>query len=126
MKRITIEEAISYFDEQCPNQYSTDEKIGWLSELDEQIYNEIIKTRVNPPVEEFNGYDDKSPTDTKLLVPSLYKEIYRYWLEKSVNYANREIGAFNNAMAMFNTYYDDYFCWYNKTHTVKAVPKFII
>ena len=116
MNVITLDEAITYFDEQCPNQYSREEKIRWISELDEQIYEEIIKNRVNPPVTEFNGYNDDIDGGTALLVPSLYKEIYRYWLEKSVDYNNREIGAFNNAMQMFQTYYDNYFAWYNRNH----------
>ncbi|MBQ9228771.1 MAG: hypothetical protein IJ168_08080 [Eubacterium sp.] len=125
MKTTTIDEAINYFDEQCPNQYSREEKIGWLSELDEQIYEEIIKTRVGAPAA-FDGYDDETAGDTVLLVPSLFKEIYRYWLEKSVDYNNREMGAFNNAMAMYQTYYDNYFAWYNRHHRVKETKQFII
>ena len=122
MKKITLNEAITYFDAQCPNQYSREEKIRWISELDEQIYENIIKERENPDADEFNGYDENTDGNTPLLVPSLYKEIYRYWLEKSVDYNNREIGAYNNAMQMYQTYYDNYFAWYNRNHkTAKAM-----
>ncbi|MCM1286516.1 MAG: hypothetical protein NC213_09935 [Acetobacter sp.] len=126
MKNITLEEAITYFDEQCPNQYTREDKIGWISELDEQIYEEIIKPRMNPPVTEFNGYDENTDNDTTLLVPSVFKEIYRYWLEKSVDFNNREIGAFNNAMLMYQTYYDNYFAWYNRNHRFATKQHFII
>lgn len=126
MKTITLDEAITYFDEQCPNQYSREEKIRWISELDEQIYENIISTRENPAVTEFDGYDDDTSGDTVLLVPSLYKEMYRYWLEKSVDYNNREIGAYNNAMAMYQTYYENYFAWYNRNHMATENRQFNI
>ena len=126
MKTITLDEAITYFDEQCANQYSREEKIRWISELDEQIYENIISTRENPAVTEFDGYDDDTSGDTVLLVPSLYKEMYRYWLEKSVVYNNREIGAYNNAMAMYQTYYENYFAWYNRNHMATGNQQFNI
>lgn len=126
MKTITLDEAITYFDEQCPNQYSREEKIRWISELDEQIYENIISTRENPAVTEFDGYDDDASGNTVLLVPSLYKEMYRYWLEKSVDYNNREIGAYNNAMAMYQTYYENYFAWYNRNHMATGNRQFNI
>ena len=126
MKKITLDEAISYFDEQCPNQYTRENKIAWISELDELIYDNIIKDRVNPDITEFNGYSDDTDGSTELLVPKLFSEIYRYFLEKSVNYANREIGAFNNAMQMFNSYYENYYAWYNRNHKTAQNTQFNI
>lgn len=126
MKKITLDEAIEYFDEQCANQFSRENKIAWISELDELIYDTIIKERENPPVAEFNGYDNDTDGDTELLVPSIYKEIYRYYLEKNVNYANREIGAFNNAVQIFDSIYENYFAWYNRTHKSVTTAQFNI
>lgn len=115
--RITINEAISYFDEQCPNMISFDNKVKWLSELDEMIFNKIIRSRENPITTEFKPYSSEDG-DKLLLVSSPYTEIYRFYLEKNVCYRNREIQQCNNATELFNTYYEQYFSYYNSTHRI--------
>ncbi|MBR1761966.1 MAG: hypothetical protein IJ731_01185 [Eubacterium sp.] len=126
MKRITLDEAIAYVDEQCPNQFTRENKIAWLSELDNLIFEKIIKDRENPEITEFDGYDDETDGDTVLLVPFLYKEIYRFYIEKNINYSNRELGAYNNAMQMFNAYYEEYYSWYNRNHKTTKTVQFDI
>jgi len=126
MKKITIDEMITYIDEQCANQFSRENKIGWLSELDEQIYDEIIKDRVNPIVTSFSGYSEETSGATELLVPAMFKDVYRYWLESKYNYSNREIGAYNNAMQMFSYNYERYFAWYNRNHISVGTAQFNI
>ncbi len=48
---MTISEAIGAIDRLRPNQYSREEKVSWLSDLDGQIYTEILqrRQRVSPP-----------------------------------------------------------------------------
>ena len=116
MKIITLDEAIAYFDEQCPNQYSRENKIAWISELDELLYENIIKNREKPPITEFTPYSEDSSSQTELLAPFMFKEIYRYYIEKNIAYSNREITSYNNANTMFQAYYDNYFSWYNRNH----------
>lgn len=126
MGQITINDALSYFDTQCPNQFSPEDKIKWLSECDENIYQNIISVREGAEDVKFEGYNEETPLNTKLLVPTPYTEIYRYFLEKSVNYANREMGAFNNAVMMYQTYYDNYFAFYNREHKRNGKRQFRI
>ena len=121
MKKVTLDEAISYFDEQCPNQYSRENKIAWISELDELIFENIIKHRENPEITVFLPYDSDTDGNTELLVPYMFREIYRFFIEKSVAYANRETIAYNNALQMFEAYYDNYFSWYNRNHKTKEI-----
>ena len=54
--KTTIGEVLSYFDAQVPNQYSDEEKIRWLNEIEAQIYNDIIKTHRDADKIAFNGY----------------------------------------------------------------------
>lgn len=115
MSRKTINEIISYVDEVFPNQYSLREKIQWLNEIDEDIYNNIISVRKEPIETEFKPYDE-GDIERKLLVETPHTEIYRYWLEAKIDYANRETAAFNNAMAMYNNKLDDYIAFYNGKH----------
>lgn len=180
MRYVTLDEAITYFDEQIPNQYSREEKIRWISELDERIYEDIIKPRLPlfRPVftvtntgtvtvfltlfdynallgtagqtfsqaqigtfvtfaavtedlnkefgrYNFGGYDEETNGETVLLVPSMFKDIYKYWIEKNVDINNREIGAANNAIANFQSIYEDYYAWYNRYNIVTKNKRII-
>ncbi|MBR2100652.1 MAG: hypothetical protein IJ927_04975 [Eubacterium sp.] len=126
MKKITLNEAIAYFDSQVPNQYSREDKTNWINELDELLFNSIIKDRENPEIDEFTEYSSTSDGERELLVPFMFKEIYRYYLEKNVAYSNREITSFNNAAKLFESNYDAYFSWYNRNHKTKEAPSFSI
>lgn len=176
MRYITLDEAITYFDDQVPNQASREQKTRWISEIDERIYEEIIRRRLpkNPDTYiitstdvdtdvtvpltlydynrnldasgtafeqeqigtrvtftavandigklfgsyAFNGYDDYTNGETVLIVPSMFKDIYRFWLEKNVDINNREIGAANNAIAAFQSTYEDYYTYINQNNRV--------
>ena len=112
--KTTIGEVLSYFDNQVPNQYSDEEKIRWLNEIEAQIYNDIILTHKDADEIAFHGFT--TDINTQMIVDLEYSELYRFWLEKSVHYANGEIDRMNNAMTMFQTYYDNYFSYYNRNH----------
>ena len=114
--KTTIGEVLSYFDNQVPNQYSDEEKIRWLNEIEAQIYNDIIKTHKDADKIAFNGYTADTDINTQMIVPLEYSELYRFWLEKSVHYANGEIDRMNNAMTMFQNYYDNFYAAYNRAH----------
>lgn len=118
MNKITVNDAISYFDEQCPNQYSTEDKVKWLNEIDMRIWQDIIEPRTEE-LKDYTPYNSNT-LNREMLVTQPYTELYRYWLEKSVAFANRETTAFNNAMIMFNTYYDAFFGFYNRNHRIKT------
>ena len=112
--KTTISEVLSYFDNQVPNQYSDEEKIRWLNEIESQIYNDIILTHKDADEIAFHGFTTDTDINTQMIVDLEYSELYRFWLEKSVHYANGEIDRMNNAM--FQTYYDNYFSYYNRNH----------
>ena len=178
MRYITLDEAIAFYDEQSPNQTSREDKIRWISEIDERIHEDIIKPRlpllrerftitsgdVNNAVTvfltlfdyntmlgasgqtfsqaqigtyvtftavsedvnkefgkyDFNGYSEETDGETVLLVPSMFKDIYKYWIEKNVAIKNREIGVANNAMAAFQSTYEDYYAWYNRNNIITS------
>ncbi|MBE6742499.1 MAG: hypothetical protein E7570_09405 [Ruminococcaceae bacterium] len=119
MKKITLDEAIDYFDEQCPNQFSKEDKTNLISELDELIFESVIKQRENPEISSFSAYNSDTDGARELLIPFMFKETYRFFLEKSIAYSNREITSYNNASKLFQAYFDNYFSWYNRTHKTK-------
>ena len=116
MKKITLNEAIAYFNSQCPNQHSRDEKVNWISEIDGIVFENIIKDRENAPISEFTPYNSAADGSRELLVPFMFRDLYRYYIEKNVAYANREINSYNNARNMFLSCYENYFAWYNRNN----------
>ena len=117
---MTIIELITDVDEMKPNGYEQIYKIQWLSQLDGRIKDEIIDTHEGGEGVSFSGYDASTPLATELLVTQPYDDVYRYWLEAQIDYANGEYTKYNNSMSMFNEAYSAYSRYYNKTHMPKG------
>lgn len=118
---MTLSKAISRIDEMKPNTYTHEQKIEWLSELDARIKAEIIDTHEGGENVPFDGYNEND-TETELLVPSPFTEVYIYWLEAKIDYANSEIGRYNNSIANFNTSFNSYANYYNR-HNMPLTQK---
>ena len=117
---MTIIEQITDVDALKPNGYEQAYKVQWLSQLDLRVKQEIIDTHEGGEDVSFSGYNDDTPIDTELLIPHPYDEVYRFWLEAQIDYANGEYPKYNNSMAMFNTAYSAYERYYNRTHMPKG------
>ena len=118
---MTIKEAIDRADELAPNGFTEEQKKKWLSSLDFNIFEKIIKTHDGAAVDTFDGYDKDTANDTELLVAAPYEDIYLYWLWWHFDHANKEYNSYNNNVAMYDAIYDDYAAWYNRTHMPKQV-----
>ena len=114
-----IIEAINSLDALKFNTYSQDDKVQWLSRLDSMVKRQIIDTHEGAEAVSFSGYTADTPTDTVLLVPAPYDEVYLRWMEAQIDYHNGEYDKYNNAMAMFQTAYDGYANYYRRTHMPK-------
>ena len=112
---MTINEAISKIDNLKPNDYTTANKIEWLSTLDGLIKNEIIDTHEDSDGVTFNGYTVDTPGDTALLVSAPYDDIYIHWLESRIDYANAEYAKYNNSVTRFNDSFLSFGKYYNRT-----------
>lgn len=114
---MTISEAIDLIDLMVPNQYSDEDKIAWLSDLDLQIYHELHLTHEGNVVGGFVGYPINVDRNTELLVPAPYaQDIYLHHLQAKIAFQNREIGDFNAAATLFNAVYQRYENRYHATH----------
>lgn len=116
---MTLIEAINRIDNLKQNGYSREEKIGWLSTLDGIIKEQIIDTHEGGENAEFSGYDKNTPADTKLIVPAPYDDMYIFYLESKIDYANNEISRYNNSNAMFTSAFSEFQRAYNRTHMPK-------
>jgi hypothetical protein len=114
---MNIREIITTVDRLKPNNYTDADKILWLSLIDARVFSEIFGTHEGAEIDSFDGYTLETDDTTELLIPFPYaEEIYRYWLEAQIDFANQEINKFNNDTAMFNQKWMDYANYYNRTH----------
>lgn len=115
-----IIEAISKIDDLKHNTYSQSDKIGWLSRLDSMVKRLIIDTHEGGEEITFTGYTSETNPETEMLIPAPFDEAYLRWLEAQIDYANGEIGKYNNSIEMYNTAWQAYQNYYNRTHMPKG------
>lgn len=101
---MTLAKAIEKFDFQRSNSVTLERKIEWLSQLDYKIFSEITEPRGD---EDFDGYTELTPLDTKLKAPEEYGEIYSLYMNMQLDYMNGEIARFNNSALLFNRMYKE-------------------
>ena len=111
-----IREIIERVDRLKPNMIDEEQKIRWLSEVDGQVWHEIITQHEGAPMEEFTGYTDTTPPQTKLLVPFPYDNLYIHYLSAQIDLYNQELGKYNNDSQLYNTALKNYSDWYTAHH----------
>lgn len=116
---MTIGEAMSRADSRRKNVIPRGIKLGWLSDIDGKIVDQIINTHDGEIVSR-PKYDELTKTDTELLLPAPYDEAYPVWLEARIEHYNSNIEGYNNAMTMFESLYEQYRREYNRTHMPKG------
>ena len=117
---MTIIEAINKIDNLKFNAYTQDQKVSCLSKLDNMVKTQIIDTHEGGENVVFNGYTDETPLTQKLLVEAPYDKLYLYWLESRIDYYDREQKSYNNSIDTFNTAYEEFWRYYNRTHLPKG------
>ena len=113
-----IIEAIYRIDSLKHNTYSQNDKVAWLSEVDQDVKKNIIDTHEGEV--EFSGYDDSTDLQTELLIPAPYDKAYLFWVEAQIDYHNGEYDKYNNAMDMFYEALNGFKNHYNRTHMPKG------
>ena len=111
-----IREAIETINSLKHNTYTQHDKVAWLSRVDSMVKRLIIDTHEGADEVTFTGYDDSTDLDTVLLAPEPFDEMYLRWLEAQIDYTNGEYDKYNNAILMYNTAFNGYKNFYNRTH----------
>jgi hypothetical protein len=115
---MTIRDIIDQVDELKPNNVDRARKISWLNDIDRQVFGDIFARHerdMNNP-ESFTGYTQETAEDTKLLVPDLHAELYRWFLEMQIDLVNMEMGKYNNSALLFDNAWNAFAAWYNRAH----------
>lgn len=97
-------EVLAWVDALLPNGYTEAEKLRWLGQAEGFVLREL------------RGADGALPEvtkETELTAETPYDEMYRYYVEAQVHYANGETARYNNAVSLWNNgflTYRDYCC----------------
>ena len=110
---MTIRGAIQRVRDLKPNQYSDDTLVQWLSDLDGQIWQDLLCHYSGHPAPEPYTASDM---DVELLVERPHEELYVTYLSAKIDYQNGEFARYNNAMMMLNEKMEAYENAYNRTH----------
>lgn len=121
---MTLHEAITQSDDTNKNQYSTKQKIVWLSRAETMVKHDVIDAHEEADGVSFSGYDENTPLDTVLIMPQPYDECYIHWLQAQVYYANDETDRYNRSISMFNALFDAFKGHYKKNHKPKGSGRF--
>lgn len=115
---MTIIESLNMADALKPNTYDQMTKIQWLSQLDLMVKHDVYDTHdVVSPI--FSGYNQDTPLDTVLLIPSPYDRVYQRWLDAQIDLANGEIDRFNASILLFNKDYTEFINDFNRKYRHK-------
>lgn len=113
---MTIIEAIGIINALKPNNFTELDKVGWLSEIECTIKSDIIDTHEGGEDILFDGYNQNTNTESKLLASEPYDDLYIKWLEAKIDYHNAEYQKYNNSITAFNNIYSAFERYYNRTH----------
>ena len=113
MRYKTLKEIIELADELNPNAYSNSIKAQWVNEVETAIQTEVF---VVAPVDVVSFFPYEDNKDKKLSLDEIWDKIYLTYLQAMIDFSNKEYQAFNNDIALYNTYMDTYAKWYVRTH----------
>ena len=113
---MTILEVLAKVNKLKPNGFEQAEMIDWLSTCEWNIKRDIIDTHEGSDAVVFTGYNEETPTDTVLIAPAPYDEVYVRWLEAQIDYANGDIGKYNNGIGLYNEAMLSFRNYYNRVH----------
>lgn len=122
---MTINDAINSVNRiRIGNACSEKEKIKWLSTLDGIIKKEIIDTHEDGNNIVFDGYDENVDTDTVLIVPEPYSDVYISYMLAQIDMHSGELSKYNNDMTMFESQYQSFAAFWNRKHLSNGVSNF--
>ena len=94
----------------APNQYSQEQKLGWLGELEGRIH---LNVHLDTP-EQLQQVWARWPGTLAVGWP--HSDVYLHWLLAKIHQADGELELYQNRMESFNTSYQNYVNWYIRTY----------
>lgn len=112
---MTIAEAMNATEQSRPGAATDEEKLLFLCELEQRIYDELIATHEGGEGAP-RRYDAATDVNTVLFAPVGYDALYLRYLESRIDYAMGEIARYNVSAAAFNEAFSAFATHYHRTH----------
>lgn len=110
---MTLGEIIKRADRTKPNDFSMEDKIQWIAELDGQIALNVMMMSIED-VKQFRYTEDD--VDVEPLVEFPHDKMYEYYVQAQIDFDNGEYNKYQNSSAMFNSLYQDFLRWFANTY----------
>ncbi len=125
---MTIADVIATIAEMKPHAFPDSKIVKWLSDLDAQIYKEVIchydeETEDPTPYEMEDNEGTPAVPDVTLIVPEPYSELYVLYVAAQMDFWYGDIVRHNNNMMAYNNAYDGFLRWYHNKHKSKPLPR---
>ena len=112
---MTIQKALDLADQLKPNMMTKPAKIGFLNEIENMIWQELVMTHEHTDAEETRpDYDTETDPGTELIIPVPYDMLYVYWIMSQIDHMNQEIDKYNNDMNLFQNKYEEASDWWTR------------
>lgn len=113
---MTVGQVLDAVNEIQPTSISKNILVGWLHQLDTELYQNVIATHQGADAAEPSIPADEMGDAAQLLVGAPYDAIYVHWLQSRIDYTLGEYGRYNNSSAMFEADRAAFTNWYNRNH----------
>ena len=125
---MTVAEAIAAVDRLKENQYTNEDKVRWLSDLDGNLMNIVFKKHEDNPYTEWKPYDlyEDGGDTAELLVPEPYANLYVSYLSYKIDFHNGEYERFNNTAMLYNTELQDFCNYWKQSHLPITKAKIVV
>ena len=117
---MTAWEIIDAVDREVYNSNTLEQKLEWLTQLESQIYWEILMTHEPEPEYPFVPLTVDSYRETELFLKGDLQWLYKWYLAAMIHLHNDEIEKYNNMMAVYLNMYEMFYNCYNRTHLPKS------
>ncbi len=108
MARTTAKQVLDRVDALLPNGYERAEKLRWLAQAEGFVQRELCgETGELPELAE----------NTELTAELPFDELYRYYVESQIHYANGETARYNSAAGLWNNAFLTYRDYLARTGT---------
>ncbi len=107
-----VKDVISQADALKPNDYSEKIKVGWLNEVEGKVQTEVFLLAP----EEIFTYSSEGDLEAELLVAPPHDKLYAEYLAAKIDYANEDYDSYQNTMAMFNSFWNEFVAWFANTY----------
>ena len=93
MAKTTAKQVLDRVDALLPNGYQRTEKLRWLAQAEGFVRREVCRER---------GELAELTEETELTAETPFDELYRYYVEAQIHYANGETARYNSAAGLWN------------------------